>query len=173
MDWSQVLDAGEEIRWEGRPAPRCFTFRNWKHSLFGVLLFFIAIYWQVIGVQLAAVYDASYMAWLPVPFWLVGLYLSIGHLVRSRLEWEKIFYAVSDRRVLTVRGIRRQRVDSLPLAEVTYFQLRPVGKEVGTVRVYRGEPLKLLVLACIEHPRNLTLLLEETMDPENLVTSDE
>ena len=45
--------------------------------------------------QMAAVYDLPWLAWLPVPFMLIGLYLSLGHHLLARLEWKNVFYAVS------------------------------------------------------------------------------
>lgn len=162
MDWSVWLQAGETVRWEGRPAPRCFTFRNWRQSLFGVFLLVLAVYWQIVGIELASAYDLAFVAWIPLPVLLAALYLSIGHLLLSRMEWEKVFYAVTDRRILVLKGVRRQRLFDLPLDRVVYFQLRPRGMELGTVRI-GGDRSNPLVLHCLEHPRKMTDLLEAAM----------
>ncbi|BCR05252.1 hypothetical protein DESUT3_23210 [Desulfuromonas versatilis] len=163
MDWSSYLEAGEVLRWEGRPAPRCFTFRNWKHSLFGILLLVLALYWQVVGYQLAKVYEAAWLGWMPLPFIIIALYLSVGHLVLARLEWEKVYYAVTDRRILALRGLRSIRFQSMPLAQLSYFRIKPLGESLGTVRVSCSDSPSPLVVCCIEHPRSMTDLLEEAL----------
>lgn len=160
MDWSCWLEEEEAVRWEGRPAPRCFTFRNWRHSLFGLFLLVIAVYWQIIAIELGAVYRLSFIAWIPLPVLLAALYLSLGHLLLARLEWERVFYALTDQRVLVLRGIRRQRLHALPLVQVTYFQLRRQAENLGTLRIHGDPSSRPLVLHCIEHPRGATDLLE-------------
>ncbi len=163
MNWDGYLQSGETIRWEGRPAPRCFTFRNWRHSLFGILLLLLAVYWQIIGYQLSLSYDSPLISWIPFPFLLAGLYLAVGHLVLARLEWDRVFYAATDRRLLAVGGLFRSRFQSIPLAEVNYFRIKPLGKELGTVRVHCAETPAALTFSCLEHPRRLTDLIEEAM----------
>ena len=164
MDWSSWLEEGESLRWEGRPAPRCFTFRNWRHSLFGLFLLIIAVYWQIVALELAMAYGLSFIAWIPLPVLLAALFLSLGHLLLSRLEWERIFYAITDRRVLVLRGIRRQRLHILPLAQVTYFRINYQAENLGTIRIHRDPSSNPLVLHCLEHPRRVTDLLEERME---------
>lgn len=159
MDWTADLQAGEEIRWEGRPAPRCYTFRNWRHSLFGMLLLVLALYWQIVGWQLGSVYRSVLVVLVPFPFLLIGLYLAVGHLLFARLEWERVFYALTDRRLLVRRGLLHRRLESLPLAEMHFFRFKPLGGELGTVRILcrNGGGLRL---ACLEHPQRLIRLLE-------------
>lgn len=163
MDWSSWLRSGETVHWEGRPAPRCFTFRNWRQSLFGVFLLVLAVYWQIVGIELAREYQLPLVAWIPLPVLLAALYLSIGHLLLNRMEWEKVFYAVTDRRILVLKGLSRQRLFDLPLDRVTYFQLRPHGAELGTLRISGGPSSAPLVLHCLEHPRQVADLLEAAL----------
>jgi len=152
IDWSSQLAAGETVRWQGRPAPRCFVFRNWRHSLFGMLLLVLAIWWQSVGYQLSLVYGLRLLAWLPLPFVLIGLYLSIVHLLLARVEWERVFYAVTEQRVLVQRGLWRTRCESVALPAVTYFELRPLGRDLASLRILAGEGRRALLLCCIEHP---------------------
>jgi hypothetical protein len=161
MDWSAHLLPGETLRWEGRPAPRCFVLRNWRHSLFGLLLLLLAAWWQVVGWQLAPVYELPLLAWVPLPFLLIGLHLAFGHLLLARREWPHVFYAVTERRVLALRGGRRPRLQGLPLAAVTWFELRPHGEELATLRLAAGTTT--LLLPCVQHPRPLAALLEAAM----------
>ena len=163
MTWDPILAPTEQIQWQGQPAPRCFTFRNWRHSVFGILFLLVATFWETVGMQMAAVYDMAWLAWLPVPFILLGLYLSLGHLLLARLEWDKVHYLVTDHRVLVQRGLFSRRLLALELDAVTYFQLRPLGKELGTLRIHGDDGHPVLVLNCIEYPRQVTDLLEVAM----------
>lgn len=156
--WDAVLEQGEEIRWEGRPAPRCYTFRHWKHSIFGLIFLLISAIWQFLGVEMAASYEVWWLSWLPLPFLLVGVYFSIGHLIQARLEWNNVYYAVTGHRLLVQRG----QIKSMELAEITYFKMLEKGEELGTFIVHQGEEMKLF-LHCIEHPQKLFKLLEEGM----------
>jgi len=166
MDWSFWLEEGETVKWEGRPAPRCFTFRNWRHSLFGFFLLVITVYWQTVAIELGMAYGLSYIAWIPLPVLLAALYLSLGHLLLARLEWEKVFYALTDRRVLVLRGMRRQRLHALRLAQVTYFQLKLQAEELGTLRIHGDASSRPLIFHCLENPRGAADLLEEGMRRE-------
>jgi len=157
-----TLDSNEEIRWEGRPAPRCYTFRHWRHSIFGLVLLAICSYWQILGFEMAELYELIWLAWLPLPFLLLGLYLAIGHLVQARLEWNHVYYAITDCRLLIQSGLLKQRIVSLNLSEMTYFSLHRQGEQLGTLRVHKGQE-KPLTLHCIEHPRRATDLLEEVI----------
>jgi len=157
-----ILEADEELCWEGRPAPRCYTFRHWRHSIFGSFVLLICGYWQALGFEMSAEYEIPWLVWLPMPFLLFALHLTIGHLLQARLEWNHVYYAITDRRLLAQRGLLKQRTESLPLAEVTYFSLHQHGEQLGTLRVHKGKE-KRLILHCIEYPRRATDLLEMAM----------
>lgn len=162
MDWSPFLEDDETIRWQGRPAPRCYTFRNWKHSLFGLALLIMSLLWLSFGLHLA---PGNLRGWLPLPFVLGGLYLSGGQLLWSRLQWEGVFYTITDRRVI-VHKILPRRVFFCPLAEVTWFQVKPQGENLGTIKIRaegRDEPLNL---SCIEHPEVPAAMLRRVVEPD-------
>ena len=156
--WAATLQEGEEISWEGRPAPRCYTFRHWKHSIFGSVFLLISVIWQYLCFEMSESYEIWWLVWLPLPFLLIGVYFSIGHLIQARLEWNDVYYAVTDRRLLVQRG----QIRSMDLAEITYFKMQKKGEELGTFMVHKGEDMKL-ILHCIEHPQKLFKLLEDAM----------
>jgi len=162
MDWGALLEDGELLLWSGRPAPRCYTFRNWKHSLVGILLLLIGVWWQAIGLQMAALYQAPYLAWIPLPVCLGGLFLAFGHLLKSRLEWEHLFYAVTDRRLLCRYG-KKAHLRQLERAAVTYFRLKPYSSQLGSLAIYAGSAERRLDFKCIEQPRRVTELLEKSL----------
>lgn len=156
-----VLEDDEILRWEARPAPRCYTFRHWRHSVFGLIFLVICCIWLVLGCTMAETYALPWLAWLPLPFVLIGLYLSIGHLVQARLEWNHVYYAITDRRVIAQRGLVKPRTQMFELSDITYFRLVRQGDQLGTLRVHRGE--QALVLHCLEHPQRATDLLKEAI----------
>lgn len=157
-----ILAAGEELHWEGRPAPRCYTFRHWRHSLFGLFFFALCGYWQILGLDMAEEYQIFWLAWLPLPFLLMGFYLAVGHLIQARLEWNHVYYMVTDRRLLVQRGLLTRRMDALLLRDITYFSLHQHGEQLGTIQVHKGLEQQL-TLHCVEHPRQATDLLEKAM----------
>ncbi|TLM68437.1 MAG: hypothetical protein FDZ69_02330 [Deltaproteobacteria bacterium] len=158
-----LLQAGEVLRWEGRPAPRCYTFRQWRHALFGLVLTAICGIWMAMGVQQAAEQGWPWLAWVPLPFLGYALWLAAGQLIAARLEWPRVAYAVTDRRLILRRGLLSAREVSLPLERITWFRLQPSGEELGSLRVHgeAGDPV--LILHCIEYPRRPAELLEQAI----------
>ena len=159
---TRFLEDGETVRWEARPAPRCYTFRHWRHSVFGLIFLAICSYWQVLGIAMADSYAVWWLAWLPLPFVITGLYFFVGHLVQARLEWNHLYYAITDRRVIVQRGLARPQSRFIELSELTYFRLHRQGEQLGTLRVHQGREQQL-VLHCLEHPHRATELLEKAI----------
>jgi hypothetical protein len=151
------LAADETIRWQGRPAPRAYTFRNWRHALFGLALMLPCLLWQLVGIELVANGAPGWVAWLPLPFNLGSLYLAFGQLLIARLEWEQVLYAVSDRTVYQRRGFFRPRLRCLPLAAVTNVRQKKLGPNLATIRI-DGEDGESLLFASIEHAELLLRL---------------
>ena len=159
---TRFLEDGETVRWEARPAPRCYTFRHWRHSVFGLIFLAICSYWQVLGIAMADSYAVWWLAWLPLPFVITGLYFFVGHLVQARLEWNHVYYAITDQRVIVQRGLARPQSRFIELSELTYFRLHRQGEQLGTLRVHQGREQQL-VLHCLEHPHRATELLEKAI----------
>lgn len=168
MNWSEYLNANESVEWQGRPAPRCYTFRNWQHSIFGTIILIASLCWLLYGLKLGNEYQQALYSWIPVPFLLVGVYLAFGHLVLARLEWEHVFYALTDRRLLAVKGLFKRRIEALNIDDVIWFQLSPQGEQLGTVRVRCRDLEQKMVVSCVEYPRKLTDLLETVMEKNGI-----
>jgi len=107
-------------------------------------------------------YAMWWLAWLPLPFVITGLYFFVGHLVQARLEWNHVYYAITDRRVIVQRGLARPHSSFIELSELTYFRLHRQGEQLGTLRVHQGREQQL-VLHCLEHPHRATELLEKAI----------
>jgi hypothetical protein len=158
-DWPLLQD-GELLRWEGRPAPRCYTFRHWRHALFGLVLTVICATWAWLGVKQSIEQGWPWLAWVPLPFLGYALWLACGQLLAARLEWKQVAYAVTDRRVIVRRGLLKVREGELLLEQVTWFRMQPHGEELGTLRIHGGAGDTVLVLHCIEYPRRPAEFLE-------------
>jgi hypothetical protein len=157
--WPALLP-GEVLCWEGRPAPRCYTFRQWRHAAFGGVLTLFCAIWLWMGLDQAAATGWTWLVVLPLPFLAYALWLAGGQLLAARLEWNNVAYAITDRRLLLRGGLLRTRETALPLARLTWFRMQPHGEELGSLRVHgeAGDPV--LFLYCIEYPRRPVELLE-------------
>jgi len=158
MDWSLWLDHDENVLWEGRPAPRCFTFRHWQKSLFGGVILLVALWWQWAGIGLVGEQRQWWWAVVPLPFVALGLWLSVGRLAVARLEWERVFYALTDQRLLVQCGVWRARLIALPCEQLSYARLTPLGEQLGHLYVEAGT--RRLTLSCLEHPDKLYRCVE-------------
>lgn len=167
MNWNDVLNHGERVLWEARPAPRCFVFRQWQRALFGAVFLLLCLIWQAWGFAVARAHDANWALWLPLPFVLIGLQLSVGRLVAARLEWPHVAYAITDSRLLVRCGLLRRRLLSLELTEITGFRLIFQSENLGTLYIYR-EKERLRTLYCLEYPRRATDLLEPSLGKQNI-----
>lgn len=167
MNWTSFLDPGERIEWEARPAPRCFTFRHWKHALFGLVFLMICVFWLVVGTQVAAEFEKPWLGLLPVPFVAIGCYLAFGPLLLARLEWEQVYYALTNQRLITLRGVRRQRLVAVRRVDILYFTMKKQGQELATLQVHARSDDPVLFLHCVEHPIKVVEMLEKLVE-ENI-----
>lgn len=163
MDWNKYLQENEKLCWSGRPAPRCFTFRHWIHSVFGLLLFFPALVWLDGGQALAA--SRNEAIWAVIPWFgiALALYFLLGHLLKARIEWEKTFYAITDQRLLVQGGWPRTGLRELPLSTLRHFKLKPKGAHLGSLLISGSEPKERVALTCLEHPELAVQLLEQAV----------
>jgi len=168
MDWSRHLQGDERLLWQGRPAPRCYTFRNWKLALIGLCLFLLGSVWQMLGVQLATDGHAWYLAWIPAPLVCIAFILGPGQILLARIEWERLFYALTDRRVLIQYGVLKNRVRAIPREEITSWQQRRYGEQLASIRLLQAGGKGAPILHCLEQPHPL---LAHLAAPERPATS--
>lgn len=157
MDWENFTAKDETRRWVGRPAPRCYTIRNWKHSLVGMGMMVPISIWQQFGIELAQTGSPWYVAWIPLPFMFIALYLSLGHLFWARINWESVFYALTDEHLYIKPGIFSKRV-VIPISSIKTIQLKRHGAELATVilSVPVADEDRRVTLSCLEHSQLLT-----------------
>ncbi len=165
VDWSNYLHSDEILVWQGCPAPRCFTFRRWRQVLFGLVLLLLCSCWQYAGWQMRL--QGADMLWcvVPLPFLLLSAYICCGHLLLARLEWTRVFYALTSDQLLVQCGIWRQRVISIPLAQLSYLCLYPLGEHLGDLYLEAGS--RRLTLSCVEYPHQVYALLKVIIENNN------
>lgn len=150
-----ALEEGETLLWQGRPAPRCYTFRNWKQATLGTLLFLACSFWSFLGFELSeSETQLLVIGLITLPLTMTTFFLGPGQLVLARWRWEKLFYALTDRRLLIREGLVSVRRRSYPRGTITGYQLRRFTEELASVRILRGKQPPL-VLACLEQPNLL------------------
>jgi len=153
FEWS--LTDAEIIVWEGRPAPRCYTFRHWLQAAIGTVLFLASSFWFMVGIQLIRAQGYSWgLAVAPFLFALVAFCIGPGQLILARLRWEKIFYALTDQRLLVRNRLVGNKISDYPLANFKQFQQKKYGRQLVSLRLsFKGSPA--ITLECLEYPENL------------------
>jgi len=174
-----VLDIGTELLiWQGRPAPRCFTFRRWRRILFWFSVFVVAGVWQWIGWTVYMDDGRALWSFIPFPLLMLAFCLSVGSVVRARLEWEHVFYVLSTEKLRIQCGIPR-RIISFALDELSYARLdlyAENGKNSGLKRekfgnsglgkLYLEFGSRRVALSCVEQAEGLYELLRRHVDVE-------
>jgi hypothetical protein len=163
LDWAWPLEEGETLLWQGRPAPRCYTFRNWKLSAAGTVLFLACSFWMMLGVQLVETENYSMLlVVISLPLVVATFLLGPGQLVLARWRWEKLFYAVTDQRLLVRDGLLTVQFRSFTLDEISGWQQRRFSENLASIRILRGDEAPQ-ILACLEQPQ---LLLKHLPPPK-------
>jgi hypothetical protein len=125
------LEPDEELLWSGAP----------RHGLvlrssdifmipFSVLWGGFAIFWEVAVISSGA--SIWFVVW-GVPFVVIGLYMMIGRFFLDDLMRRKTSYAVTDRRIVIVSGIRQRQIKSLDLRTLTDVSLTELSRGEGNV----------------------------------------
>lgn len=164
LDWSWPLAEGETLLWQGRPAPRCYTFRNWKLSAAGTILFLACSFWMLLGLELVeAEHYSVLLVLITLPLVVATFFLGPGQLLLARWRWEKLFYAVTDQRVLVRDGLLTEQFRAFALEEISDWQQRCFGEHLASIRILRGDDAPQ-ILACLEHPQLLMKHLPPRQD---------
>ncbi len=166
--WDKILKRNERIAWQGRPAPRAYTFRNWRWSLMaagglGLLLFF----WLGGG---SLPVDDAVVYWWTWTGLTVGFWFCVGHILWARMEWEHVFYMMTDQRLVAVSGILGKRRQVFPLKQIRNVEQQRLGKALATIRVLGGG--RSMALHCLEYPHLLLQLLSSHVEPDIVNAGD-
>lgn len=122
-----ALAPGEKLLWSGQPGQSLMIFR-W--SDLATIPFFIfwtgfSLFWEAMaleGVMAEGPNLLSPMLCFPLwglPFLLIGLYMLFGRFVGDYLVRRRTYYALTDRRVIIVAGMRYRSVRSALLDKLS------------------------------------------------------
>jgi hypothetical protein len=155
LNWQWPLEDDETLAWQGRPAPRCYTFRNWKLSAAATLLFFGSSFWTMLAYELI-VTDGNpwWLLLIPAPFVLLSLWFGPIGLLLARVRWEKEFYALTDSRLMVRSGLFSARIKTFLLKDILDWKQKKYSEYLISVRmqINNHQPV---ILHCLEQPQNL------------------
>ncbi|MCK4502640.1 MAG: hypothetical protein KAU22_06355 [Desulfuromonadales bacterium] len=159
--WS--LNDDETIRWQGRPAPRCYTFRHWLQATIGTILFIACSFWLMVGIQLVRSQGYSWLlALAPLLLAIAAFFVGPGQLILARWRWEKIFYALTDQRLLVRNRLFGGKTISYQLADYKQHKQKRFGQNLASIRLsFHGTTP--VVLECLEYPENFLEHLPENV----------
>ncbi len=146
------LEEGEIILWQGRPAPRCYTFRHWLQATIGTVLFLASSFWLMVGAQL--VYYQGYSWWLALaPFLLsvAAFFVGPGQLALARLRWEEIYYALTDQRLLVRNKLIICKSTTYKMDDFKKYKQKKYGKNLLSLKLFFKDSAPV-TLECLEHP---------------------
>ncbi|HKJ05297.1 MAG TPA: PH domain-containing protein [Geopsychrobacteraceae bacterium] len=160
MDWQQYLQKNERILWQGRPAPRCYTFRNWKPAVFGLVLFLASSFWLMLGLQLMKDGFSPALTLIPLPLVVVSFMLGPGQVLLARIEWEHLYYCLTDQKLLIQSGVLRNQVRAISRTEIAAWQQKRYGQQLASIRIELQTGKHAVFLHCLEQPQIFLDLLE-------------
>ncbi len=153
FEWS--LNDDETLLWQGRPAPRCYTFRHWLQATIGTALFVACSFWLMVGLQLIEAHGYSnWLAIAPLLLAIAAFFIGPGQILLSRLRWEKIFYALTDQHLLVRNRLFFNKTIVYQLVDYKQYKQKKYGQNLRSVRIsFKGKAP--IVLECLEYPENL------------------
>jgi hypothetical protein len=153
FQWS--LEEGEIFLWQGRPAPRCYTFRHWLQATIGTILFLASSFWLMVGAQLVRAHNYSWwLAVAPLLLAIAAFFVGPGQLALARLRWEEIFYALTDQRLLVRNSLIGRKTSVYRLSDYKQFKQKKYGQHLSSIRLsFKGSAP--ITLECLEHPESL------------------
>jgi len=125
------LNPNEELIWAGQPQTGIkFRKSDILFTPFSMLwtAFFAMLIWR------RHIYTA-------VPFFFVGLYMLFGRFIVDARYRTRVYYALTDSRIIILRGYYMLKIDSVPLKELGEIKLSAVSDDSGTIVL---EPAKLI-----------------------------
>lgn len=132
----KVLDENEKILWEGRPQFLPFVFQGW------ILISIVGILWTL-GVLSIAVAQPKLgnLIFITPHFW-IGIVMIFGYPLQKLLVYERMYYTITDKRVIIQKGIigrdfRSIDFDKITDAEVNVgFMDKLFSKSSGSILIF-------------------------------------
>lgn len=151
-------DSNVPVLWQGRPAPRCYTFRLWKQALMGGMLFLLSSFWLMLAIELTSDGYPHWLLLLPLPVMLGGFVFGPGQIMLARWRWPQIHYYLTPDQLIAVGS------KTFNTARIRRVKIRAYGERLASLCFYAtGDDI--LVLYCIEEPVAILNILRD-INPE-------
>jgi hypothetical protein len=136
--FQSYLFPGERILWTGQPKQGlAFSGRDALLIPFSLLWGRFAIFWNA-AVWTFPTTGQSIDWFMPLwglPFLAVGLYLIFGRFIHDAAVRKRLFYAVTDERVLVLRGFNSAKLKSLDIRRLPKLELSEHRDGTGTIEL--------------------------------------
>lgn len=129
-----ILFDGENVLWQGTPDKFCYIWRK-VGKLLPVAIIWLLFDGFFIGTTLATG-AAKEIGWFLVIFFafhLLPVWKVIGSLLKARLEYKNIVYAVTDKRVIIRTGLV-----GLDFENINYTDISNVRADVSVIERFRN-----------------------------------
>jgi hypothetical protein len=151
---SMKHENNEQILWQGRPAPRCYTFQHWKQALAGSILFLVSSFWLMLALELIKEGHPYWLALIPLPLIAGSFLFGPMQILVARWRWPKIFYQLTDKQLFLLPD------KSVQLSAIIDIKMKKQGASLASFRLAVAGS-KPLIIHCIEQPDQLLRLLKE------------
>lgn len=125
------LSANEHLLWFGRPRQGFFLRKSDAFIIpFSLMWGGFAIFWNA-GVWLMEA-PIFFKLW-GLPFLVVGVYMIFGRFFVDVRQRKKIFYGVTNERIIIISGLFTQSIKSLSLQTLTDITMEEFSNGLGTI----------------------------------------
>jgi hypothetical protein len=141
QDLQSELSSGESFAWAGQPSRKVvFHSQDWAMIPFGLLWGGFSMFWEasVLGFQVPVHTKSAnpatwFMALWGIPFVLIGQYLIWGRFLYNSWKKGRIFYAVTNKRVMVVNRGRSRKVIAAFLQQLPAIEKSVRRDGIGTI----------------------------------------
>lgn len=131
------LEPNEELIWAGQPQ----TGIKFRKS--DILFIPFSILWTIYFAVTAWIYHV----YTTVAFFLVGLYMMIGRFIVDAKYRTRVYYGLTDTRVIILRGYFKRKVDSVFLKEIGDITISIRTDGSGIITLVPGHQLLNLMIS--------------------------
>jgi hypothetical protein len=128
---SQELGGSERLLWAGRPCPG-IKFQGADVFLAPITLLWcgFAIFWEASAITKNAPF--FFKLW-GIPFVLAGMYFVFGRFVVDAKRRERVFYGVTNERIIIISTLFRRNIKTMSLRTLTDVSMTEGNGKTGTI----------------------------------------
>lgn len=153
------LSGKEQILWASRPKQGVQLRTADKYMIpFSLLWCATVVLWEWFTLGMGEL--GTTMAWLGIPFMLIGLYLLLGRFFMDAFTRRHTFYAISPKKILVKTGKWNISTDIFPLKTILRITLEKKGDGSGTLRCYDAATGIIVQMEMIQEIERVANLIE-------------